>query len=78
MRREDAIAVAKDVAKQHRWTWTGTIKATLHKPIPVLGILLRQRAHWKIISNADDFGFNVVVKVDDQTGKILSKSFGSK
>ena len=78
MRRDDAIALAKDVAKQHRWTWTGTIKATLHKPIPVVGFLLRQRAYWRVLSNADDVGFNVVVTVDDQTGKVLSKSFGSK
>jgi len=78
MRREDAIALAKDVARKNRWTWTGTIKATLRKPIPVLGWILRQRTHWRVLSNADDVGFNVMVTIDDQTGKVLSQSFGSR
>jgi hypothetical protein len=78
MMREEAIAIAKDVARQNRWTWTGEIRATLHKPIPVLGIILRQRAYWKVVSNADDVGYNVVVTVDDQTRRVLSQNFGSK
>jgi hypothetical protein len=78
MRIEEAVAIAKDVARQNRWIWTGEVKATLHKPIPVLGWLLRQRRHWRVISNADDFGCNVIVTVDDKTRAVLSKRFGTR
>jgi hypothetical protein len=78
MRRDEAIGIAKDVARQNRWTWTGEVKATLHKPFPVLGKLLRMRPYWKVISNADDDSYNVVVTVDDRTRRVLSKKFGSR
>jgi hypothetical protein len=78
MYREEAIAIAKDVAKQNRWTWTGEIRATYHKPIPVLGWILRQHAKWRIMSNADDVGYNVMVTIDDVTRQVLSKRFGTR
>ena len=43
MRSDEAIAIAKDVAKQHRWVWTGEVKATLHKPL--LGLLIGRRPY---------------------------------
>jgi hypothetical protein len=78
MSREEAIGLAKDVAKQHRWVWTGEIRATFHKPIPVLGWILRQRPVWRILSNADDIGYNVMVTIDAETRVVLSKRFGSR
>ena len=77
MRREEAIAIAKDVARQNRWIWTGEIKATLHRPIPVLGWVLRMRPYWKVLSNAEDKGCNVLVTIDDQTRAVLKKKFGA-
>jgi hypothetical protein len=78
MTREEAIAFAKDVAKQHRWVWTGEVKATFHKPIPILGWILRQRPRWRVVSNADDTSFNVVVTIDADRRMVLSKRFGSR
>ena len=76
MRSDEAIAIAKDVAKQHRWVWTGEVKATLHKPL--LGLLIGRRPYWRVISNADDVGMNVVVTIDDKTRAVLSKRFGTR
>jgi hypothetical protein len=78
MQREEAIGIAKDVARHHRWTWTGEIQATLHKPIPVLGWIFRRHAKWRVVSNADDVGYNVVVTIDDETREVLSKRFGTR
>lgn len=78
MRRDEAISIAKDVARQNRWVWTGEIRATLHKPIPVLGWIFRQRPYWRVMSNADDVGLNVVVAIDDRTRAVLRKKFGSR
>ena len=78
MRQDEAISIAKDVARQNRWIWTGEVRATLHKPIPVLGWLIRRRPYWRIVSNADDVGCNVIVTLDDTTHAVLSKKFGTR
>lgn len=78
MSEDEAIRLAKDVARQNRWTWTGTVRATLHKPWPIIGQLLRRRPYWRVVSNADDVGYNVVVTIDAENRVVLSQRFGSR
>ena len=76
--REQAIALAKSVARHHRWEWTGEIQATLRKPIPVLGWLFGRHPVWRVVSNADDMGYNVMVTIDAETRDVLKQRFGSR
>ena len=78
MSREEAIAQAKDVARHNRWVWTGEIRATLHQPIPVIGWIFRRHPVWRVLSNADDVGYNVMVTIDAETRDVLSQRFGSR
>lgn len=78
MSREEAIGQAKDVARHHRWVWTGEVRATLHQPIPVIGWLLGWHPVWKVVSNADDIGYNVMVTIDAETRQVLSQRFGNR
>jgi hypothetical protein len=76
--REQAIALAKNVARHQRWEWTGEIQATLRKPIPVLGWLFGRHPVWRVVSNADDVGYNVMVTIDAETRDVLKQRFGSR
>lgn len=78
MSRDEAIALAKDVARHQRWVWTGEIRATLRNPIPIIGPLLGKHPVWQVVSNADDVGYNVIVNIDAETRDVLSKRFGSR
>lgn len=69
MKSEQAIRLAREVAKAEGWLWLE----------PVRVIRFRRRwigpVAWKVVSNADKCGTNVRIVIDDSTGRIIKKGF---
>lgn len=68
MTSDEAIKLAEAAARAEGWEWKGTVRASPRRP------LLFGKAYWEVVSNADKIGSGVRVKIEDATGKVLSKT----
>lgn len=66
---EQAIVIARAVARDHGWTW---LEPAVADWIP--GDRQDTDA-WEVTSNASGRGTNVRVRIDDRTGAVLEKAF---
>jgi hypothetical protein len=67
--KDEAIAIAKNVATTQGWDWDEPIHARL------TGRFFGEPHEWEIISNARCRGANVLVVLDATTGKIIRRAF---
>jgi hypothetical protein len=72
MRREEAVAAARAVAEDRQWAWVE----------PVNAVRFRQYwigpARWRVTSNAEARGRNVIVTIDDSSRRILSAALAPR
>ncbi|MCI0712828.1 MAG: hypothetical protein L0154_21915 [Chloroflexi bacterium] len=73
MTEQEAIEIARKVAEAEGWYWTEPCETKLYRHWWLLG-----RLKWCVRSNADYWGANVVVTIDDATGKVLRKGFAPR
>lgn len=72
MTSEDAIEIARRVAVAEGWPWFEPVSVRRKRR------LLTRRPFWRVLSHADSRGMNVLVTIDDETGKVLSKHLWSR
>jgi hypothetical protein len=73
MTRDEAIALAKKTADSEGWFWKEPIFAKRERPFIFFGQLM-----WVVMSNSQNRGGNVFVRINDKTGEILSKGFAPR
>ncbi len=78
MTEEDAIRIAKEVARENGWTWRGEVNASLHRPLRLFAWLFRSRPCWDVTSNVGMRGCNVRVSIDAESGEVIRKAFGPR
>lgn len=73
MTADEARQVAHQVAIEAGWPWQEPIWTTKQRLFFVAG-----PATWYVMSNAECRGMNVNVRVDDQSGRVISKAFAPR
>ena len=71
--RDRAIAIAHATARQRGWPWFGHIEAWCSRKWFLFG-----PRYWNVVTNADCYGCNVWVMIDDVTGEVLFASFAPR
>jgi hypothetical protein len=69
--REEAAAVGRHVALDRGWPWVEPVWTVRRRG----GLLGLGRAYWQVTSNARQNGDNVIVQIDDTTGRVRADSF---
>jgi hypothetical protein len=71
--RDEAIELARQVAKAEGWPWQEPIVASRSRAFVLFGPI-----RWHIMSNADSRGQNVNVQIDDATRRAIGKGFAPR
>lgn len=69
MTEQEAVEIARQLAKQEGWGWVDPAFATLRRPWFGPG------GRWEIFSNRGGVGTVVRVVIDDETGRVLEKGY---
>jgi hypothetical protein len=69
MTRAEAIRIARETAASEGWIWREPVSAIRSRR------WLIGPATWRVTSNAESRGLNVVVTIEDATGVVRRKSF---
>jgi hypothetical protein len=70
MTYEEALKSARITAEQHAWPWIEPVAVIKRRKYILFGPLF-----WHIKTNANSRGSNVVIEVDDMTGKVVVKKY---
>jgi hypothetical protein len=65
---DEALAIAKDTARQNGWPWQLPIYVKRRRRI-------FRSAVWSVVTNVDKRGCNVRANVDDRDGRVLQANF---
>lgn len=70
MTEAEAIEAARSVALDEGWPWEEPVQARVEKSFILFG-----RRTWYVRTNASHLGRNVNVRIDDETGNVVSRGF---
>ena len=81
MDEKHAIEKARQVAEQENWPWLEPVSASLNEE-KVGGIKLFAhrpvRKIWNVRTHGHNFGGNIRIKLDDETGEVIEKFFAER
>jgi hypothetical protein len=75
MTRDEAVAMARQIAETRGWVWHGRVAARLERRGGLLARLFGPARRWHVLSNASGKGCNVCVTIDDESGEVVRASF---
>ncbi len=71
--QEQAIDIARKAVSARGWPWLGRVEARRSRRWLFFGPL-----RWEVLTNADGYGCNARVLLDDATGAVLSLAFAPR
>jgi hypothetical protein len=68
--KDEAVLIAKSAAEREDWPWEEPVFVRRERRFVFFG-----RPSWYVISNSNYLGRNVNVRVDAESGAVISKAF---
>ena len=81
MDEKSAIEKARQVAEQENWPWLEPVSASLTEEKVGKFKLFTQRPMrkvWNVRTHVHNFGGNIRIKIDDETGEVIGKLFAAR
>lgn len=78
MTKEQALHQAREVARSQGWPWEKPVRVTLLKPWWIFRLFGWKNATWSVFTNTNFRGMNVIIDIDDASGRIKGKWFAPR
>jgi hypothetical protein len=73
MAYEEVIQRTREVADAEGWTWREPVSVIPHRRWLSWGAL-----EWHVRTNAEERGGNILIHIDDATGRVVHEGYGSR